>query len=74
MIQLTVSRTITKTITTCNACPYFIAANPEEAFCEHPDMKKLANPYDALIGYPESREGFPDKCPLIKNITKTEEF
>jgi len=50
-----------KEITRCwHQCPYF-SLEINVMVCDHPDAE---SPY--IISHPECREGFPEKCPLIK--------
>lgn len=57
-----VTYTVTKRISSCfHVCPYF-ALEWNVMVCTHPEVENDG----FIIEHPKCRDGFPDKCPLLK--------
>ena len=66
--EIEVSTSLTRKITRCyHECPYFgLDGGPGPAMvCNHPSFND--EPYaGCIISHPDCDDGFPDKCPLLK--------
>jgi hypothetical protein len=64
-----VTKTITKDISKCyHECPHFgLDGGPSPAMiCEHPYFDNKDCYAGMIISHPQCTEGFPPKCPLLK--------